>query len=43
MKRPECLLADSQGTLVQRLGLLIFSLITVEYCQIVETASDIGM
>ena len=35
--------ADGQGALVERLGLLVLPLVGVEVCQVIETASGVGV
>jgi hypothetical protein len=39
----EHLLVDSDGSLVERLSLLILALLLVEECQVVEASSCVGM
>ena len=43
MRGPECLLPDGQRPLVERLGLLVESLLPVNLGEVVEALADIGM
>src|SRR5260370_910583 len=40
---PQLLLIDGQGTLVQRFGLLVLALSTVESCQAIEAGGRVRM
>ena len=41
--RAKHLFCDGQGTLVERLGLLVLALVRVEVCQVAEQVIGIGM
>jgi hypothetical protein len=43
MLRPQRLLKDIEGTLVERLGVGVFALVFVEQREVVDVASHIGM